>query len=389
MKSGELLAGLGLVTMAFASAPALAVQPKPIPLGDGAKVTPTLDLSASYDDNIYQSSANDTSSWITSVEPGALLDVVRGANHYQLGYTLDSEYVHEESDNNNVDHHLRGSAIFGLTRTSRIELYGNYDRVENIFDTTLIGENDKFESSGVSAVYGYGSSSSPFAMDVGVRQNWFRSLNSGTLNAFREYDNAGATVTTYFQVMPKTRLLLEYNYDDFDYQQDTAGLDSEKNTAFVGATWTATARTQGTVKIGYEDREFDDPGRDDNSGMSWQVDVGLQPTKRDTVNLTSFQGTQEGSIEEDFVDTTKYGINWNRQFSTRVSGDLNYSYAENDYEDQLGREDEITTLGGEVRYDVSRQFTVGVGYKYEDRDSTQSARSYDRNIYLLNLNLSL
>lgn len=378
------------VFTAVSAAQVISGEPKAIPIADGITLTPLLDLTEAYDDNIYEASVTgDSSSWVTTISPSLLLDAIQGFNHHQLEYGFETDIFHSTDQDDNTDQHVRASSLIALNKANRIDVSANYDRVENVSDTSVVGQNDKFEITQLGANYVYGIPTSPFSIELGVNHVWFRSFNSGALNADREYDKPGARVTGYYRMAPKTRGLVEYRYDDYDYLLSSSSLDSKRDTYLVGLTWTATARTIGTIKVGREERDFDNSSKKDTDGSTWETDLVWQPTKRATLTFNTTKGTEEGSITEDVVDVTRFGVFWNHQLSPRFTSDVSYGYADEEYQDLLGREDEINEAGIGVRYEVSRWMTVGLGYRYKDRDSNIPVRDYDRNLYMLNMNLSL
>ena len=390
MKQTNYARSLVMVVAAVTAVEVLALKPQPMRLADGVTLTPTLDLSEAYDDNIYEANVvADSSSWVTTVAPDLLLDVLNGTHHYQLQYSFQSDFFHSDRDNDNTDHFFRAGAYLGLDSNNRLDFDASHNRVENIFDTSVIGENDKFETTNASGVYGFGTASAPFNVDVGVNHTWYRTFNSGGINRDREYDKPGARITGYYRIAPKTRLLAEYRYDQYDYLLTSSRLDSDKDTLLVGVTWAATARTLGTLKFGQERRDFDDSALDDRDGSSWEADLTWQPAQRSTLVFNSSKGTDEGSATEELIEATRLRVSWNQQLSPRMSSDVFYAYADEDYQDLIGREDEINEFGASVRYEFARWMDIGLGYTYKDRDSNIPVRAYDRNIFLLKLNLSL
>lgn len=378
-----------LVLTAGATAQVAAIQPKAVKISEGITLTPTLDAGLRYDDNIYEAGVDNSSSWVANISPNFLLESVQGKGQYQLGYSFNSDiYDHSEQDSD-TDHHLKALAEIGLNRSNRLSFYGNYDRVENVSDTTIVGENDKFETSKISAVYGLGMPARTLSLDLGVNHEWYRTFNSGSLNLDREYDKPGLNATGYYRLGPKTRALLEYRHDEYDYILSSSILDSDKDTVLVGITWSATRQTTGTIKFGQEKRDFDDSSKKDQDGSTWEADLTWQPGPRSSVSLSTMKGTEEGSLTEDFIDTTKTRLGLLHQFSPRVTLDTFYGYSDEEYQDLLGREDEVNEAGVTLRYNANQRMSVGVGYSYKDRSSNLDIREYDRNIYMLNVNLSL
>ncbi|MFA5548329.1 MAG: outer membrane beta-barrel protein [Porticoccaceae bacterium] len=377
------------IIAAGAAANAMAVQPKPVKISEGITLTPTLESELRYDDNIYEANVSDSSSWVASISPNLLLDSVQGRAHYQLGYSFDTELFDHSDQDSDTDHFLKASAEIGINRSNRLSLNANYSRVENVADTSVVGENDKFETSRVAAIYGLGNPSGLLSLDIGANHEWFRTFNSGTINRDREYDKPGFNATGYYRLGPKTRALLEYRYDDYDYLQAFPHLDSDKNTVLVGVIWSATRQTTGSLKFGQEKRDFDDAGKKDRDGSTWEADVLWQPGPRSTLSIGGQKGTEEGSVTEDLIDATRARVSLYHELSRTMSLDTFYRFSDEDYQDLVGREDEVNEAGISLRYNSSRWMSVGIGYTYKDRDSNQSIRDYDRNVYMINLNLSL
>jgi polysaccharide biosynthesis protein VpsM len=368
-----------------------AVSPKKLELGEGLTATPTLGVDVRYDDNIYQTGENQESSWVTSISPGVMFEAIHGRSVYQLGYSFNSDFYDVSGQDGNTDHHLNGAASFGFNRSNRLALNASYDRVENVGNTAVIGVSDQFETTRLEAIYGLGAPSGAMNVDLGVNQELFRSLNSGSANAEREYDKPGATATLYYRLSPKTRALVEYGYDSYEYVQSTSELDSKQDAYSLGLTWTATAQTVGTVKIGQQQRDFDDDRLDDTDEASWTADITWEPSPRDTVLLFTTKGIEDGNVEltENAVNAARYGVEWSHQLDPRMYTTLSYNYGDEEYLGASGREDDVMTYGASISFDLRRWMTLGLGYRYLDRDSNIGARTYDQNVFMLNMDFSL
>ena len=388
MKKQAFSCSLAAAIASVVAAQALAVEPASIQAG-GVTITPTLDLSTAYDDNIREVGINDETSWVTSITPGVLIEALDRLNLYQLKYSARHDIFHSSHDDDNTDHHLNGLAHLEFNSRNRLDLTTSYDRTESVTGSWVPGVNDKLSTTRVGGVYGFGLPSAIMNFDVGVHHDWRRSHNSGTINDNREYDKLGFNAVVYYRVAPKTRALLEYRFDDYDYEVSNSPLSSERNALLLGVTWEATAKTTGTIKVGYEEREFDRKPFDDQDNVSWEADVTWQPRTYSTFTFSTSKGTEEGSVSANIVDTTRAGINWNHHWTSDVYTDLSYQYTEEDFESSLNREDEVNQFGVKVSYDVVRWMTVGLGYTFKDRDSNFAIRDYDRNVYMLNFNFSL
>ncbi|UTW10622.1 outer membrane beta-barrel protein [Marinobacterium rhizophilum] len=373
--------------VAAVSGQALAIEPANFQVG-GMTFTPTVKLSESYDDNFREvASPDEESSWITTIEPSFVLAAQDRMNVYSLGYRFNSEFYHSSHDDDNTDHFLNADAHMEFTSRSRLDLAAAYSKQEDTGDTTSLVENDKYHSYNVGGVYGYGAESATMQLEFGANRAWKRYDNEGALNLDKERDTDSLSATAYYRVAPKTRALFEVRYNDYDYVTFNT-LDSDSMAYLLGLTWDATARTTGTAKIGYEEKDFDDAARKDPSATVWEVGVSWQPRSYSTFTLNTRQGIDEGSVEENFIETTTTSLNWNHAWSSYLSTDVNFSHTEEDYDNVANRQDEKDSIALGLNYEMRRWLSLGLGYKYTERDSNVAAENFDRNLVQASATLS-
>lgn len=365
---------------------ALAIEPAEIKLGPMA-LTPTLKFSEGYNDNVDED-ANENSSWVTEVSPSFTLAAQDRLNVYSLTYSFDSEIYHSLHDDDNTDHHLTADAHLEFNSRNRLDLNAGYHDIEDTSDAdSATGENDQYHTSNIGALYGFGAQSATMQLEFGANHQLKRYDNSGSLNASKERDTDSFSGTAYYRLAPKTRALFEVRYNDYDYVSNDP-LDSNNLAYLGGVTWDATARTSGTIKLGYEEKDFDDGSKKDPDGTTWEVSVTWAPRTYSSFTLNTRAGIDEGGDSgEDYIDTTSTSLGWNHDWNSRVSSKVSYSYTEEEYQG-IDREDETSVFGLGVNYEVRRWMSVGVGYKYTDKDSTDASESYNQNLYQASLNLS-
>lgn len=384
------LSALSAAMLMAASTGAYAIEASSMKLG-GMTFTPTLELSESYDDNFRAvNNDNDESSWITTINPNFQLAAQDRLNVYKLTYAFSSDIFHSSHDDNNTDHHLDADAHMEFSARSRLDLNAGYDRVEDVADTEIDGVNDKYHTYNIGGVYGFGAESATMQFELGANQQWLRYDNEGNLNKDLERDTASLTGTAYYRVAPKTRALAELRYTDYDYVDSNSTLDSDAMAYLVGVTWDATAKTSGSAKIGYSDKEFDDSSKDDADNSIWEVGVTWKPRSYSAFTLETRRSTEEGSEGgENYIDTTRTSLDWKHAWSNYLTSDVNFAYIEEDYDDAASREDDTNEFGFGLTYNLRRWVDVGVGYKYQDVDSTVNSESYDRNIYMVKMTVGL
>lgn len=365
----------------------MAIEPQSVKVTEGINLTPTLKVTERYDDNFRAVETNEESSWITSVSPTLTLNADGRKSAYRVSYTADSDTFHSSSKDNNVDHRLQAEAGFEFDARNRMKLTAGYDDVEETASDSQNVENDKYNTTKVGGVYAYGAESALMQLEGGVGYEELRYTNSGHLNADKERDSTALRGTFYYRVAPKTKLLLEGRHTDYSYVSNTR-LDSTNLGALVGATWEATAKTTGTVKIGRETKNFDQSGMDSASKGMWEAGVTWAPRTYSRFTLNTRQGIDEGDSGASTIDSRNITLGWEHDWNKRLRSNLSLARSDQDYQD-IVREDELDTLGVGLTYAVRRWLDVGVGYKYSDKDSDAAGESYTRNIYALTVTASL
>ncbi|MFC6670566.1 outer membrane beta-barrel protein [Marinobacterium aestuariivivens] len=277
----------------------------------------------------------------------------------------------------------------------RLDLNAGYDRVEQVADSTLLGENDRYHSSSVGAVYGFGIESATMQLELAVDQERKRFDNSGTLNRDKDHNSRALSATAYYRLAPKTRALFEVGATEFDYLgfPSSGGtnpdLDSVNHSYFAGLAFDATAKTTGSFRIGHEEKDFDDPDKNDPGLTAWRADLTWQPRSYSTFRLTARQGIDEGSIEEQFVETRTTGLAWNHRWNAFFSTGLAYARTKKDYENAANRQDDMNSYRIGLTWDLRRWVSLELGYRYRERDSNVDRENFERNLYSAGLNVSL
>ncbi|WP_116472399.1 outer membrane beta-barrel protein [Zobellella maritima] len=380
---------------------ASAIEPQPIDLG-GVGLVPTLKISETYDDNVKEASGipgdEERSSWVTTIEPSLTLAARERLNTYQLSYSLSNSIYHSSHEDDHTDHFLRADSHMEFSARSRLDLNAGYSKQQDTVDSTNrefdeIG--NKYHSTNVGGLYGFGAQAAKMQLELGANHEWRKYDNnrdSGSLTREKDRDTLSLVTTGYYRVAPKTRLLAEVQYSDYDYT--TSNLDSEDYRYLVGVTWDATAKTTGTAKFGYQEKEFDDPSKGSTNGGAWDVGVSWSPVTYSTFSLNTGSNIGEGSSTEDFIDTDTYSLTWSHTWAPRFSSDVGYSLTKKDYEggsgsSNAGRKDELDSYNLSLNYNMRRWLDLGLGYSYKDNSSNFDDSRFDRNQVFFNVNMSL
>jgi hypothetical protein len=360
--------------------PAAALEPAS--LGEGAlKFTPTLDVRTGYDDNFRADTSGD-SSWVTAIQPNFLLSTEQGPNRYSALYSVSREWVHDYSEENNTNQALDLAAELEFDIRNRLDLGAFWSKTEEI---TSVGElSDEFTNTGVSAIYGFGAPGAVINADLGYRFDRKRSDNEA--NQEDERDRNSFSGTLYYGIGPRTQALAEIRYRDSDFRSAN-NLDNTTISYLVGARWEATAMTTGSARIGYSKQDFDLAGKPDETGTVWEVGVAWAPLTYSRINLLTGRSLEDGDEGASSIKSSIYAVDWEHDWSGLLSSNLGLSRTNDKYDN--GRDDKITGFNAGVTYQLRRWMDVGLRYDYEDSDSNLPSETWDRNRYMLLLNMSL
>lgn len=366
---------------------AWAIEPQSVRINDALVFTPTLNVVESYDDNFRAVEDHEKSSWITSIIPTLQFTAEGRKSGYELTYQAVSDIFHSSGDDNNTDHHINFDASFEFNSRNSLTLNAGYHDVEETASDGADNINDQYTTKNFGGVYTYGAETARMQLDIGGNFEKLR-YSDGTLeNENKERDTTALASTFYYSVTPKTKLLLEGRHTDYDYETNSR-LDSTSVAGLLGATWEATAKTTGTVKLGREKKDFDDSSIDNASKGMWEVGILWMPRTYSRVNLTTRQGFDEGDSGASIIESREHAVSWEHDWTARLTSQLEYSQARKDYQD-ITREDDLQNYGIGLTYQVYRWLDVGIGYQYSETDSNVSGESFERNIYAITVGASL
>lgn len=374
---------------------AWALDPAPIDLTDGIKLTPTLKLGLGHDDNFRAVETNEQSSMVSTIAPSFKLGADSGKARLEASYTAHHEIYHSSREDDNTDHLLGANAEFRFNARNNLRLGANYRKVEETASADQEVENDRYNTTGLTAHYTYGAPSATGQIRLGLTHDRLRydnGVNPATddrLNADKERDSTGVSSAFLYRVAPKTKALIEARHTTYSYESNTS-LDSANTALLLGAEWEATAFTTGSARIGRERKDFDDAGKDDSSTGMVELGISWAPLTYSSFSLNARQGFDEGSDGANAIEARSWTLGWEHDWTDQVSTKLTYAHTTQDYDRPSDpREDKLESIGFGVTYKMRRWLDVGVGYKYTENDSDQPTKSYKRNVIGVTLNASL
>jgi len=363
--------------------------------------TPTLELETYYTDNLWLTETDEKSTWVGVLTPKLQSWLQEGVNTYSLTLELKDSTYENSSDDDYTDYRADLDLHHEFNAKNVVNVYGEYfngheERGTGFIEGSLSFFTNKpveYTRTTAGGDYTYGGVDSRGRLKLAARTVDYSYDNFRGYT--RYYDRSEDTLagTFYWKIAPRTDALLEARAIDNDYDQrdptDPAGTFTSKEMNYLlGLAWEMTARTSGHVKLGMYDRDYDSAERTDEDGFLWEVGVTWEPRSYSSFALNTRRFYQETTGLGNGVNTEEYTLGWRHDWNQRVNSGLKLLYTLEDYEGAT-REDD--NYGAEARfgYAMRRWLDLGVGYRYEDRDSSLKNYSYTENVLFLEARVSL
>lgn len=348
------------------------------------------DFAAGRDDNVFLSDTNKRSSKYRIFSPYARLEAA-GRHKLDLGLRYDfGRYADTPSDNYD-DRTLSAGADLQFTGRAGLRARAEYRHGHDPRGSTdrPFGERpDEYKHTGADGTFRYGAPGAQGRIEVDAGHYQRRYENNRSVTEAFDYDTSSGGATFFWRVAPRTELLFQGQRQSYDYELGSSTLDSDETRFYAGARWTATARTEGTVKFGHLKKDFVEPSRQDVSSSSWDVGVRWSPLTYSIFDFTTSRQTNESTGLGNTILTSSYGISWTHNWNSRLRTQL-IGVRRNDEYQGATREDDTTTTGARITYQFRRWARFGVEYTHAKRDSDSNPFDYTRNLLLFSAGLSL
>jgi len=279
--------------------------------------------------------------------------------------------------------------------------YGNHDAQGGIFldmDKYTVDVNNRFQFTSdragtefenrtlrkidtLNAVVGWNFNK--FSFDTGY-QFYIVNFLSDVLDGFNRYENTGF-ITGYIEIAPKTKGLLEFTYTNLQYP-DASGRNGNAYRGMAGVKGDITAKLTGIAKAGYKYKAYENSTMEDYSNAA--AEIALVYAINDKMD-TTFSYTRE-PFESTYSNNNYYiGDHFLGAYNYRFGNGFLFKtegmYFHNDYPnvgsgETKKRRDDEWAVGPRLEYAWKEWIVVGIEYKFHQRHSTITLRTYDENV---------
>lgn len=186
---------------------------------------------------------------------------------------------------------------------------------------------------------------------------------------------------------------LDYRFTDasFPVAESLAGAPRgyEENEPSVRVEYVYSVKTRFTGRLGYLDRDYDDPLAGDYSGEVWDLRLLWEPRTKLTFDIQAWHKLKAYTdAESNYFEGDGFSIEPVWEPTEKISLGAEFSYENQDYIGsdlviapiEAGREDEVTSLRLGLNYTPRDFISIGLAYRWLDRESNREFRGYDNNV---------
>ncbi len=372
---------LWIAVAAFATAfgTASALEPSDVLVYSIGPLTlrPQLEIAQRFDNNLFYTSSNQTNDFITLITPGINLSVGKPDHNFvSLAYGLESRFYFENDHLNAINHSL---AIKDQFQTARVIVRGS-DSIQ--MTSEILGRGLNYLSS------------RPIERTVQDHRYTVAYVLSEKTGVYLDgsfgltdyesgipiydYNTFKGTAGFEFKALAKTTLFGEFYYGQTAINPNSPALQKgphlEFMGAFIGAKGQFTPKLDGTVKAGYELRQFSGatpvPGgivveTSLDYNFNEQTSTSLSYRRNSYVSVESLgQSYVADEVALRVLKTFGASGKWVAQVGANY---LAYEY------DIAKRQDNLYTFNLGLAYKIQLWLTAGLNYEFEKFNSNLAA----------------
>ncbi len=384
-------------------------------------INPFFSISTIYSDNINNTKNSRKSDFGYVISPGICLalpdvsTVPEGTNttnttpggltlsrfyfeserHYKayLVYNPDFERYSSHSENDADNHRLEGLFEYnfkgGLSVNFEEQFIDSHDTMgtgvsteleeykTNLFKTML--RYDSFEKFTFRIDYSF------FNVDYKRSESHARDRGDNSLTAY-----------IFYKVMPKTAAFFEYKHIDIDYDVEDISSSTESH-YFLGLKWDMTEKSQGSLKLGYGSKDFDDSNVDKSDNFLFELQAHHTFTPKRSADLTWSVRTDETDIvATEYILSNRLTVTYLQRFTNKIMANLTLSYAGSGYGGDLSLggqtekvDNDVLSFAPAFRYALKEWLMVDIVYYHVRRSSNFDEFEYATNTLFFKVSGSL
>lgn len=380
----------------------------------GGRYHPFLILQEIYTDNLFATRDNKKDDFITTIAPGIWLafpanreklisiDTTttsagglklsrrksEASRRYQTYFLYSPEFTlyNDHSSKDHISHKAEALFQYNLNSGLSFDLIDLFHDREEIAGNGLTDTLYRHQDNLVNFITTYAAPSGKLKLEFAY-SNYDLSYKDDAVTYRDRNDNSfGASV--FYKFWPKTSLFLEYNYADIKYDTQSIN-DNVENRYFGGVTWEMTAKTKGTLKLGYTQKDFDNSTVSDPDGFSLELQAEHNLTAKSALKVNAYRKFNESDTANasSFL-TTGIDVGLLQRFTEKWSGTFKVFYETNEY-NGMNRDDDYYGVSPAIRFKPKTWLFFDLGYYFYKNESNSINNEYEVNQVLLRASVSM
>lgn len=359
---------------------------------------PEAGLQQSYNSNVFATSTNEQSDFITAFEPS--LDLRSNWNNHALNLHADSRVVRywDFTDEDYEDYTLSADGRIDVLRDLRLFAGAGYQILhEPRSSPDNQGGTEPTEYSVTGANLGVEKDFNrlSFRLDGKTERYEYDSVrnSAGTVldQSGRDRDQHEVGLRTGYEIAPlrKVYLLTTYNVREYDNLTSGFNRDSDGYLIGVGTQYDLTGLIFLDAYAGYRRQDYSDSRLSQMDGWASGIKVTWNMTP-----LTTVTGTLDRDIQETTLANssgyfqTKAELRADHELLRNLILTASIGYQNDDFQG-ISRDDDYTLAGLGAKYLINRNFTLSGGYGYRSRESNIPGGDFDENVVMVRLGAQL
>jgi len=356
------------------------------PTSPGTTLKLSLDLEYRYNNNIFVTQTSRQSDFIRSAIPQVSWSTPWGK--HRLGLDYGGIWTrHERFSTEDIPHHDFGANVeLDLHRKFDVELdagleLGADSRESLTARNTATGSPDRWRAHRIGASFRLGRRIAAAQLQLDLDHGGTRYLNNG--QEARDIDVQSYSLEGLWNLRPRLSLVSTASVSFNDYQEPAVPLDSREFEVLFGASWEATAKTNGRILVGHLWKDFDDPSQGDFSGRSWRGEVEWSPRSFSRLKAYTSRDATESAFDgvgTSIVDS--FGLAWRHGLTQRFIINAGVDYSTSDSGN--GVQDNELTVGFGFDYVLTRRLGLSMGYSSIGHSSNAADTRFNtKELYIL------
>ncbi len=340
-----------------------------------------LNLQLNYDNNFYYLPEDEISVTTYLVQPGFEIGLETAKGLLAARYTLDANFYNQSGEDDFYGHSGLLLGEFELTDRLQLDLKDRLVYTRDPAQLEPIGtpaSREKYFQNRFAAALSYHFE--PKITVKGRYENWITDYRDGDLED--AVGNQGA-ISLIYHLNRSTAVDLKYQYWAMDYDDTTSDYQSHLLWLKSRKEWRLVSLEAG---IGYHERSYDDHKLEDNDTFIYSLELdGASKSGKSRFGLSALQnynylGFQNNDYYKAYIFAGKYDYD----LTMRITAGVEASYQNNDYVNTR-RDDDIYAAAGDIGYLIKEWLELVFSVSYEQRDSKEELKDYDRFIGLVEL----